>query len=294
VPAPEYKVAISKPNLSLKPDANTQLSVSVSPDVYYETYWTSTNPAIAEVLADGTVIGHEHGTASVIANVILPSTGAVFAVAGTVFVEEREIIIEESAPVGSDGYGTTRVEMEIPKEVLFEGSFTVEVPVGVTIDALATQLSESLSQNMELTVEQMPGANTWVFTITIRQSAQNAGMTRATRATTEFETAKIVDIVYDVDEEVADGDYDLSISDLKFAFQDIDNTVIERDETVVSITVEAKADTGIISVGINEATPAKVVGYYNLMGERLNKEPESGLYIIQYDNGTAKKVMRNR
>jgi hypothetical protein len=37
---------------------------------------------------------------------------------------------------------------------------------------------------------------------------------------------------------------------------------------------------------------AKAVGYYNIMGQKLDKEPESGVYIIKYDNGTAKKIFK--
>jgi hypothetical protein len=37
---------------------------------------------------------------------------------------------------------------------------------------------------------------------------------------------------------------------------------------------------------------AKIIGYYSIMGQRLPQAPEKGIYIIQYDNGTAKKVMK--
>jgi hypothetical protein len=36
----------------------------------------------------------------------------------------------------------------------------------------------------------------------------------------------------------------------------------------------------------------KITGYYNLLGIQLPKEPESGVYIIKYDDGTAEKVMK--
>ena len=38
--------------------------------------------------------------------------------------------------------------------------------------------------------------------------------------------------------------------------------------------------------------PANIVGYYNIVGQRLPQEPEKGLYIIRYDNGTAEKRMK--
>jgi len=37
---------------------------------------------------------------------------------------------------------------------------------------------------------------------------------------------------------------------------------------------------------------ANIVGYYSILGVRLNKEPASGFYIIVYDNGKAEKVLK--
>ena len=39
-------------------------------------------------------------------------------------------------------------------------------------------------------------------------------------------------------------------------------------------------------------TPLRVVGYYNILGQPLPREPESGIYIIMYDNGKAEKVLK--
>jgi len=44
-------------------------------------------------------------------------------------------------------------------------------------------------------------------------------------------------------------------------------------------------------IGTIEA-PALPKAYYNILGVKLANEPESGIYIIQYDNGTTKKVMK--
>jgi uncharacterized protein (TIGR02145 family) len=49
-------------------------------------------------------------------------------------------------------------------------------------------------------------------------------------------------------------------------------------------------------VGINEVSTdtenATVTGYFDVLGRKLNEEPKQGFYIIQYSNGTAKKVMK--
>ena len=35
-----------------------------------------------------------------------------------------------------------------------------------------------------------------------------------------------------------------------------------------------------------------VTGYFDILGRKLKEDPKQGIYIIQYANGTAKKVMR--
>jgi uncharacterized protein (TIGR02145 family) len=50
------------------------------------------------------------------------------------------------------------------------------------------------------------------------------------------------------------------------------------------------------NVGINtistETRNAIVTGYFDLLGRKLQEEPTKGLYIIRYDDGTSKKVMK--
>jgi hypothetical protein len=47
--------------------------------------------------------------------------------------------------------------------------------------------------------------------------------------------------------------------------------------------------------GINEVLSAdekRIVSYYSIVGQKLDKEPENGSYIVVYDNGTSRKVMK--
>ncbi|MDR1680157.1 MAG: hypothetical protein LBR81_10360, partial [Prevotellaceae bacterium] len=52
--------------------------------------------------------------------------------------------------------------------------------------------------------------------------------------------------------------------------------------------------TGIDDSLSKPAEAKKAIGYYSITGQQLSKdkEPESGLYIIKYDNGTAEKRMK--
>jgi hypothetical protein len=62
-------------------------------------------------------------------------------------------------------------------------------------------------------------------------------------------------------------------------------------ESIEFRSIEAKGTTSIAEVSVETARP---VGYYSITGQKLNREPDSGIYIIQYDNGKAKKVLRRR
>jgi len=49
------------------------------------------------------------------------------------------------------------------------------------------------------------------------------------------------------------------------------------------------------NVGVNEVSSdtedITVIGYFDILGKRLNEEPNQGIYIILYNNGKTKKVM---
>jgi len=38
--------------------------------------------------------------------------------------------------------------------------------------------------------------------------------------------------------------------------------------------------------------PANIIGYYSILGAKLDKEPASGIYIILYDNGSTEKRVK--
>ena len=86
-------------------------------------------------------------------------------------------------------------------------------------------------------------------------------------------------------------------------FSGDDNEVINLTMRMTDNITGELADLEITYVGTKQASSnnftileaaKKVIGYYNFSGQMLDREPESGLYIIRYDDGTSKKVMRMR
>jgi hypothetical protein len=50
--------------------------------------------------------------------------------------------------------------------------------------------------------------------------------------------------------------------------------------------------TAAASVPETALTNAAITGYYNILGVKLNREPQSGIYIILYDDGKVRKMLK--
>ena len=79
------------------------------------------------------------------------------------------------------------------------------------------------------------------------------------------------------------------------------NTINCVFRMVDKATNGTQADVTFTYVGTKQTTGIKenvtddkkiIVGYYSITGQKLNKEPESGLYIVVYDNGKSEKMMK--
>jgi hypothetical protein len=99
------------------------------------------------------------------------------------------------------------------------------------------------------------------------------------KSETPIDLSENINVFYGVNKEtctlyVPKGSY----NDYKAAavWQDFLN-IIEEDETAIP---ELSAET------------IRPIAYYNLQGQQLAKEPDSGIYIVKYDNGAAKKVLK--
>jgi hypothetical protein len=151
---------------------------------------------------------------------------------GTIIEKQQEITVDEEEPAGADGTGKIDLSLSIPTDVAFTGTFKVELPDGLHLDVNATKLAGDLGLTLGLTITQNADGS-WLFTIT----------SNALRSATETTYQKLVQIVYTVDESVADGSYEAIISDLELVFED--NTVIKKDEISVNVTVDHTIITGI-------------------------------------------------
>jgi hypothetical protein len=75
---------------------------------------------------------------------------------------------------------------------------------------------------------------------------------------------------------------------LVFGWQN-DNEGGTGDPIVIDNISINSISTSISDISVDNA---KIIGYYSIMGQRLPQEPEHGIYIIRYDNGTARKTIK--
>ena len=307
-PPAQPKVKFNYANLSLKPQETAILEILVNDTVWNAMDWASSNTEVATV-ASGLITAITDGKAEITAKVKIDNI--MYSAHCMVYVEPVAIEINETSTV-NDGIGTTEVALEIPNQMLFTGSFTVELPAGVSIDPYATQLAEGYEGLLDLNIEYFP-ESTWKFTFTIISGARQSNF----RATLYATTNKIVDIVYNVAETFTD-DFELKIKDLSLVLEDAENTIIERQETIVPVT-NNNSQTGINIVSeksltiypnpvkdnlyIVSANPIGKVAIYTLTGKMVKSEWISGnsinvsqlpqgIYLIKVGNYLEKFVKK--
>ncbi|MDR2824395.1 MAG: leucine-rich repeat domain-containing protein [Prevotellaceae bacterium] len=69
-------------------------------------------------------------------------------------------------------------------------------------------------------------------------------------------------------------------------------TILNATDTIAVFDADfATTETIGIATAVNTET-AKIVGYYTILGQKLNREPKRGIYIILYDNGKTEKQIK--
>jgi len=62
--------------------------------------------------------------------------------------------------------------------------------------------------------------------------------------------------------------------------------------TLVTLSDKFTTTGTFTSIAETESVSNNVAAYYTITGQRLSQEPQHGIFIIKYDDGTVKKVMR--
>ena len=293
-------VSLDLTDVYLYIDDTEQLTAMVLPSnaTNKNVTWISSNEMVATVSASGLITATGEGTAII---TVTTEDGG-FKATCNVEVSGKGIEVEEETPVGEDGTGKMALSLTIPSDVLFSGSFRLTLPKGVQLDPTATKLADELISLLSLIFTQDTDGS-WIFTIT----------PLVLRSTSDMVYTRIVEIGYTVDETVAEGKHEATISQLSFKFDN--GTTIVEEELPVTITVNAP--TGIpellaetfayISNGRLYVTGpvAETIHIYSANGVLLyNFQKQAGIadypidkvsgsvLIVKGSSGWVKKVMK--
>ncbi len=67
---------------------------------------------------------------------------------------------------------------------------------------------------------------------------------------------------------------------------------VEKDPILLNSIQVTEYEGGTSSLNNTSAEDAKVIACYDIMGNKLNSEPEQGFYIAVYSDGSSRKVIR--
>ena len=278
-------VSLDRTNLSLIVGNAEQLNVTVTPGnaTNQQVIWSSSDTLVATVL-NGFVTATGVGTATITVttqdgNFTATCNAEVNNQEDEAEIEEEAedeveievtVEVEETKVVGESGTGSITVSFTIPANTLFTGSFKLELPPGMRVDLPATHLVGNLASLLTLTVTEN-AAGSWLFTITPSML----------RIGTEMVYTQIVEIVYTVDETVDTGQYEASISDLSFLFDN--GTMIENDMLPVIITVTTPTHNMPVNVAIYAYTFNNRLYVQSPFAETVNVYSLSGVLLYNFE-----------
>ena len=207
-------------------------------------------------------------------------------------LDEQAIIVNPNEVTQSRG--SLNISLTVPEEEKFSATFDIVLPDKFTLDKTATKLSDELS-GYDLSIINK-GNGVWSFEI------KPSGL----RIASETSFREIVNVVYTVDKDLEDGEYNLIIKDLLLAIGDM---VIEKEEVVVTIHYDSVTDNDYFceadiyasdgSLYVN-VTKQMVVNIYNMSGvivkslsvnagEKTQVSLSRGFYVVKA--GAVSKVV---
>jgi hypothetical protein len=131
--------------------------------------------------------------------------------------------------------GSFSLSLAVPETGTFTAVFDVLLPAKFDLNTGATRLMEALSNSFNLKIAPK-GSGVWSFVIE----------PKATRSASASPLREIVDVVYDVEKTLEDGNYELKVNDIDLTLAD--GTVIHENEIAVPVSFNSATNTERIAV----------------------------------------------
>jgi hypothetical protein len=234
--------------------------------------WLSISPASGS--NDGTVtltVAENKSAAQRSTTVTVSGGGITRTITVTQEPKDTSIIPNGKDPKENNGngkkQGNIEINLSVPSNATLTGSLEVVFPEGMTLDEQLTALSFELSGNFKLVLTYL-GNNTW--NIAIESNGLKSG--------TEAELLHVMTIAYTVDDNVSEGDYEISLQNISFLMND--GTVIAEDELTVPVHVsntvanDRVQESRFFAVRINstlhiESAHRELIRIYSISGSLL-------------------------
>jgi hypothetical protein len=300
---PASSLTVSPTSLTFAATGSSQ-SIAVASNVS----WTAAGSAAWVTVSPAS--GSNNGTVSVTAaaNTAGDARTATITLTGdsitqTVSVTQgaaQQIVVEPSKP--ADNQGDIEVSLNIPIDDKFTVTFTVSLPAGFVLDPNATSLAVGLLSSFQLSITPL-GNGGWQFTIKPKLSLLSA---------TETSYLKVIQIVYKTEPSVANGNYEVKISDVNLSLNS--GEVIHQDEIKVPVQVgNTTGNEGVEATDVFYAngilfvnTPsAERIDVYSVSGSLLYQAQKpageatfnlshlpKGVYIVKGSSGWTEKIVK--
>ncbi|HHT22772.1 MAG TPA: T9SS type A sorting domain-containing protein [Bacteroidales bacterium] len=194
------------------------------------------------------------------------------------YTAHQTVLVEEPPVVNADGTGTVGVKFNIPTNLnIQEGTFTVSLPDGVSIDEAKTALSAALSTTHTLSIVNNNNG-TWTFTI----KANSGGADPISRRMMSAKYQDIAKIAYIVPQGTSIGEYNAHITDVNIILSD-NSTIVQQDIPFVIKVAEVVSST-------IKLLHQKIQIYPNPAKEFITIEGAKGNTLLIYDID-GKKIM---
>ncbi|MDL2221200.1 Ig-like domain-containing protein [Parabacteroides sp. OttesenSCG-928-N08] len=295
-------ITLNESKLSLNVAFTFQLTATIQPAnaTNKAVTWTTSDATIATVDANGLVTALAAGKATI----TVTTEEGDFKATCEVTVTEVEEVEVTPGPVGSDNKGVMMVGLNVPSDALFTGTFLVQMPEGFKLSN-ETSIADELKEELQLKYVTLVN-NTWRITISKKG-------TKAAEVISSYR--EIVKIVYDVQPDVEDGDYEVNMQNIELTFDD-GNSI---SEALITVPVEIDRTSAILAPNdsdvelriidnqllIRSAINERIT-LYNLQGQALralNKQANEvtielpgsrhDIFIVRGDSGWSKKIRRD-
>ena len=295
-------VALDKTADTIPIGSSVQLTATINPSYATDKTikWTSSDEAVALVDSTGKVYGMAEGKAVI---TVETANGKTDSCTITVYRPINDVTIE--LPIG--GGESITISLELPAGGFITGSFVLTLPAGMLIDIDNSSVTESLSENLELVITPL-GNNTWLVELVAAVQTYSAQL----RSSSTFR--EILNIAYKVDEKMASGTYEVSVSDVNMMLSD--GTKIKKDKLSASVTISGTTSNDLVGAEKSKATlinsmltvdtpDAETVNVYSVSGAMVYTTTKvegksvysvpnlaNGIYIVTGSKGWQTKVLK--